>query len=269
LDTSPANLRVAHELGAIGRAAASLHELAVWSEILVLAAPLDATLEHLAELSAGAAAGRATAIFDVASVKGPIARAADGLENFVGTHPIAGSERSGPSAARADLFADRVWTYDSAAAPAARERAERFIVAMGALAVPMESTEHDRIVALTSHLPQLLSTALGAHLAPALASERVGLLCGTGIASMLRLAGSSWPVWHPILSANAVPLAQEVRRLATILSEFATALEDGAPGSLEEAFERANAAAVRMRSNVAAPGDVGTVRTQSISADER
>jgi prephenate dehydrogenase len=249
-DPDAANLSLAEKRGAIGSPARSLGELAAWSDVLVLAAPLDATLSQLEELGTliSASAGPA-AIFDVASVKGPVAAAAATLPGFVATHPIAGSERSGPDAARAALFTGRVWTYDAAAPLDGRDRARAFIAAMGARAVPVENAEHDRIVALTSHLPQLASIALGVQLAPALADDTVAALCGTGIASMLRLAGSSWTIWQAVLEANAVPVAREVRRLAAILDDVATALESGATASLGPRFDTARHAAARLPQN--------------------
>jgi len=252
-DPDAANLRAAAERGALGSVAGSWAELIGWSELLLLAAPLDATLAQLAELSARPPASpRPDGIFDVASVKDPVGRAGAGLAGFVATHPIAGSERSGPGAARADLFVDRVWTYDAAAPPAGRERAGRFIAAMGARPVPVENAEHDRIIALTSHLPQLVSIALGDQLAPALADDTVAALCGTGIASMLRLAGSSWTVWEAILEANAAPVAREVRGLATALNQVASALESGAAATLAARFETAASAAARLNEEAAA-----------------
>lgn len=268
-DPDAANLRAARERGAAGGEAASLADLAGWSEILILAAPLEATLGALAELAALASTARLPpATFDVASVKVPVARAGANVPGFVATHPIAGSERSGPAAARADLFTGRVWTYDAEAAPAGRERARDFIAAMGARPLAIPSGEHDRIVALTSHLPQLLSVALGAQLAPAAADETVAALCGTGIGSMLRLAGSSWTVWRAILEANALPISQEVRRLAAILSDVAEDLESGAAATLAGRFEAAAVAAVRVGANVTAvenvdPGKAGGDGTSS------
>ncbi len=263
-DPDAGNLRAAVELGAVDSAAASFAELIGWCELLLLAAPLDATLDHLAELSAlPPAAHRPDAIFDVASVKGPVACAGAGLAGFVATHPIAGSERSGPAAARAELFVDRVWTYDAAAPPAGREHANRFIAAMGARPVPVENAEHDRIVALTSHLPQLASIALGAQLAPALADGTVAALCGTGIASMLRLAGSSWTVWQAILEANATPVAHEVRRLAATLGDIAAALESGAVAGLASRFETAASAAARLNEGAAAHPAAGPFDRES------
>ncbi len=267
-DPAAAALAGAREVGAIDAAAASLRELAASVDTLVLAAPLDATLDQLRDLRAafaneadarGASAtrrGRPRLILDVASVKTPVAAAGRALAEFVPTHPIAGSQRSGPHAARADLFVDRVWTIDPNVAPEALGLARAFVGAMGARAVELESGEHDRIVARTSHLPQLLSVALGAILAPAAADARTRALCGTGAASMLRLAESSWPLWRPILTENAALVSQEVRALAAVLSDVAAALDAGDHASLATLFASSAAAAVRLRANDTAPGDV-------------
>lgn len=242
-DTDPDHRRTALARLAAASAAASLAELARTCEILVLAAPLDATLAQLAELARGPVAG-IRLIVDVASVKGPVARAGAALAAFVPTHPIAGSERSGPAAADAGLFDGHAWTYDGARAAAAD--AVAFIEAMGGVPVALGSDEHDRILALTSHLPQIVSTALGMRLAASLDDAAVADLCGTGIRSMLRLAGSSWTVWGAVLRENAGPVAQEVRRLADILSGVASALEAGASDTLAPGFARAAATVARL-----------------------
>ncbi len=244
-ETDPANRRVA--LSRVkAHAVESLGELARTCDVLVLAAPLDATLAQLAELAQSPVAGLRL-IVDVASVKGPVARAGAALAAFVPTHPIAGSERSGPGAADACLFEGHTWTYDGARAPAATAEAIAFIEAMGGLPVALASDEHDRIVALTSHLPQIVSTALGTRLAAALDDAAVAELCGTGIRSMLRLAGSSWNVWGSVIRENAGPVAQEVRRLADILSGVAGALEADASDTLASDFARAAAAVARLQ----------------------
>jgi len=241
-DSDRDHARYACERLGAGFAAGSLAELVERSAILILAAPLDATLAQLAELTAAPPA-HAELILDVASVKVPVARAGAALEAFVATHPIAGSERSGPAAARADLFEGRVWSYDAEAPAGTRARAVSFIESMGARPVAIASEEHDRIVALTSHLPQLVAVALGAQLDSRLNdSDSIAAFCGTGMQSMLRLAGSSWSVWEAVLRANARPVAQEVRTLGNILSDIAEALDDDAPDTLAERFSRAAAA---------------------------
>jgi prephenate dehydrogenase len=253
-DADAGHLATALERGALDAAADGLTSLAREAETLVLATPLPATIELLKALVERPP--RATLVLDVASLKAPVARAGAGLAAFVPTHPIAGSERSGPQTANADLFEGRAWTFDPAAAPAALARATAFILEMGARPVPVPPDVHDRIAALTSHLPQILAVALGSHAAERLSDEDVLELCGTGIRSMLRLGGSSWPMWAGILEANATALAQEVRALSAILSGVADALEAGHAESLERRFAAAAAAIGRLNENASLPGHV-------------
>lgn len=232
----------ARDRGALDRVAATAAEC-FEADALVLATPLEATLALLAELRTRAS--RASLVLDVCSVKAPVARAGSGLERFVPSHPMAGSERSGPQAARGDLFEDCVWMY-APAAPSAVEEAQAFIHSMGARPLPLDPAEHDRIVALTSHLPQLLSVALGARLDERLDETGVAELSGPGMRSMLRLGSSSWPVWRGVLAANAGAVSQEVRGLVTILTEFARALEAGEVQTLAPAFAEAARAVQRL-----------------------
>jgi prephenate dehydrogenase len=243
-DADPAQVLIATRRGALSEAPRSLRELARSADVLVLAAPLDATLEHLRELVG--VRPSAELILDVASVKVPVVRAGATLETFIATHPIAGSERSGPAAGDPDLFVGRTWAYDANVTGPVVARARAFIELMGARPLALACDEHDRIVALTSHLPQVLSVALGALLAERLDDEHVARLCGTGIASLLRLAGSSWPMWQPVFAANAAAVAQEVRRLGGVLSEAADALEDGRYAVLGADFDAAAAAVSRL-----------------------
>ena len=264
-DRDPEATEVGLRRGALSAVAPSLRSLSEGSGVLVLAGPVDATLEHIAELVRDASP--VPLILDVGSVKAPIARAARTLASFVPTHPIAGSEESGAGAARADLFRDRIWTYDPAAVPAARDLALGFIAAMGSRACPLDSDAHDRTIALTSHLPQLLSVALGARLATRLHEPATTALCGSGIRSMLRLAASSFSMWRPILAAGGRPLSQEVRALAAILTDFAQSLERGETDGLGSSFEAAAASVARLRANEDLPGDARSLET--VKHDER
>lgn len=242
-DPDATNLRAALARGAIDEACGSpWPDRAV--DALVIAAPVDAALAQVRAYVAKPP--RAALVLDVGSVKAPIAAAATGLAAFVPTHPLAGSHRSGARAARADLFAGKTWTYDPAFAPAAVAAVRAFIAAMGALAEPVDSASHDRIVALTSHLPQSVSVALGALLAQSLDEPHVAALCGPGMRSMLRLGRSAWNVWEPVLRENAGPAAQEVRRLCAVLTDVAEALEAGETDDLAPYFGAAARAAARL-----------------------
>ncbi|MGH7757643.1 MAG: prephenate dehydrogenase, partial [Vulcanimicrobiaceae bacterium] len=232
VDRSPVNLRLALERGAVDEAVDALDGREL--DLLVLATPLDVTLALVRRFAADPP--RARLILDVASVKAPVVEAAAGLAGFVGTHPIAGGENSGPADARADLFSGAYWAYDPAAFAPARAEAVAFIERLGARPVPIEPGLHDRTVALTSHLPQLLATVLAAQVGERLGRPPTAELCGSGLASMTRLGASSWEVWGSIFSENAAPIAQEIRSIAAILSKLAADLEEGRADRLAPAF---------------------------------
>jgi len=243
-DLDRGNLARAREIGAITIPAADAASLGQAVETLVIAAPLDATLQLLAAYLASPP--RATLILDVASVKLPVSDAGRALPGFVATHPIAGSERSGPAAADPSLFVDRVWTYDERASPADGARTRAFIATMGARPVPIDSADHDAAIALTSHLPQVVAVALGARLGERLADPGVADLCGTGMRSMLRLGASAWTVWEAVLAANRGPIAQEVRVLANVLFSLAETFEAGRTSEMATAFAASGIAIARL-----------------------
>jgi prephenate dehydrogenase len=233
-------LAAARAAGALDDVAASIAGLAERCAVVVLALPVEATIAALRDV---APLDRPALVFDVASVKVPIAAAGAHLARFVPSHPLAGRERGGFAAADADLFAGRTWVVDPAAAAEPRARLAALIALLGAHVVEIGATDHDRLVALTSHLPQALSVALGAQLAATgRADPRAYALCGPGMASMLRLARSPAPLWSAIFAANAAPVAAEMRSLAHALESAANALDQGDVGTLLSYFADAGTA---------------------------
>lgn len=159
--------------------------LDVDTDVLILATPVDVAVRLLPT-------ARTPLITSVCSVMAPL-RAVAG-DRFVAGHPLAGSASRGISAARADLFENATWFIDRDDA-VVRE----IIAACGANVEIVDAFEHDRAVALTSHLPQILSTALAAYLH----DQNIDLrFAGPGLRTFLRLAGSEASVWMPILNAN-------------------------------------------------------------------
>jgi prephenate dehydrogenase len=232
-----ASARVA---GALDAVASDLDELATRCDAVAIALPVDATIAALATTPALA---RVPLVFDVASVKQPVAVAGAHLPGFVPSHPLAGRERAGFAAAAAGLFAGRAWVVDPAASAEPRARLGRLIAACGAHVVSIAPADHDRLVALTSHLPQALAVTLGAQLAARMAGDpRAAAVCGPGMGSMLRLARSPAALWESIFRANAGPLALEVRALAERLAAAASDLERGEVGTLMSYFADAGAA---------------------------
>lgn len=177
-------------------------------------------------------------VTDLGSVKVPIEKSARRLPEgvrFVGGHPMAGSTGSGFEAARPDLFEGSVWVLSATAAEKDREEVAAVVRRLGAEPTVCDPARHDRLVALTSHLPQLLSTALAAEL------ERLDdadddlarRLLGPGGRDFLRLARSPWDLWGEILTANR----DEVSRALTAVAARA----GQPPETLEDEFEAAQA----------------------------
>lgn len=234
-DRAPA-LEEALRLGLVDEPLESF-EAAAGCGLLVLATPVEVTVHYLERLAS--LPPRALAVMDVASVKEPVARAGAAIAAFVPTHPFAGSERSGPHAASARLFEHRRWAIVPQGSADARARVRALVTAMGATPLDVEATLHDRTVALTSHLPQLLAVALGAEIARSLDDPIVADLAGPGLASMVRLGASSWEMWRDVLAANRAHLAGDVRDLARALDAYARALDRGDVASLETSFAAA------------------------------
>lgn len=227
-DASPAQLRLAVDYGA-GRLAADDDEPA----LIVVAVPPDITADVIqAELERFPEA----VVTDVASVKlEPFrtlqSRGVD-LTRYIGSHPLAGRERGGAISARADLFVGRPWVVcrdeDTKAADLAL--VEALALDVGAMPLEMTPEEHDRSVALTSHVPQVVASLLAGRLADA--EEGALRLAGQGVRDTTRIAASAPELWVQILGANAGPVVEILDALAGDLADVAAALrEPGAPGA--------------------------------------
>ena len=241
-ETNPVALAYAREKRMVDTVAPNLAGLVSRVDVLVLAAPLPATLEALAELALlGDVQPWPQLIIDVASTKRAVAEAGSHVRNFVASHPIAGAERRGPMAARADLFSGRTWAYVPAT-PELDARAQAFIEALGAQPLPIGAERHDTVLALTSHLPQLVSTLLAATLAGHTNEADVSTLCGPGMSSMLRLAHADFALWEPVLTENRDAVAVVLEELSDRVRAARLALERGEVPSLASYFGDAHRA---------------------------
>lgn len=202
-DPSPTALALAADLGA-GRRLTDGDT----PDLVVVAAPPDVTADVVAS-----ALGRypGAVVTDVASVKARIAadlagRGAD-TTRYVGSHPMAGRERSGAIAARADLFLGRPWVLCPAAqtGPGALAVVGALAGALGAPTSVLEATDHDEAVALVSHLPQVAASLVAGRLATA--DQRALDLTGQGLRDVTRIAASDPALWTAILAANARSVA--------------------------------------------------------------
>jgi prephenate dehydrogenase len=225
-------------LGVVDEARAGLPDDVSDGDLVVLATPVGATVELLSGWAQAVPAG--AVITDTGSTKRAVCNAARGLAAaFVGGHPMAGSERSGVEAARADLFDGATWFLVAAAERRreARDRVASMVTSLGADPVAVEAEEHDRRVALGSHLPQLASSALAAVLVNG-SEPPAG---GPGLAAMTRLAASSWSVWGDIVRTNRDALVEPLDALIAELAAARAALDAGDDAALEALFRRANA----------------------------
>jgi prephenate dehydrogenase len=194
------------------------------AELVVIATPLRAACDLLP--SVAAAAPRDATLSDVASLKAPLARAAAEVgvaDRFVGAHPMAGSAESGFAASRADLYRGaQVWTVAAPAAAARVAGVHALWRSLGAVPVAIGAEEHDRLVAVASHLPQLAANALASVLATA--GVEPGQL-GPGGRDMTRLAGSSPEIWRDLLEHASPELVRELRSLSSATARVADLLD--------------------------------------------
>jgi prephenate dehydrogenase len=206
------------------------------AEVIVLATPVDAILETLPRLPAIAPHARIT---DTGSTKRAVlaaARAA-GLTGFVGGHPMAGSDRTGPDAARADLFDARPWFVIGGAALVSD--IGTFVQRLGATAMFMtdDGAEHDRTMAAVSHLPQVVVSALMARVGETVGNEGLAF-AGSGLRDSTRLAASEGSVWESVLATNADELRPLLMQLAADLEQIAGQLDK--PAATRRLFGIAN-----------------------------
>ena len=163
---------------------------------------------------------------------------------FLGGHPMAGKEARGAAAAEAGLFRGRVWVLTpdepSELETAAAREFRRWLDRIGARTVVLDADEHDRVVGLTSHLPQLVSTALAALLE---SSGRTDV-SGSGLLDMTRLALSSYDLWRDILATNSDHIE---RALGVYIQELEHIRENLRTRQVEEEFRRGAALAARIR----------------------
>jgi prephenate dehydrogenase len=146
------------------------------------------------------------------------------LARFVGGHPLAGRERSGPLAGRGDLFEGRPWvlTRTSATAGDALGRVRELVAMCGATPVELSPEEHDAAVALVSHAPQVIASAVAARLVDA--AEWEVALAGQGLRDLTRIAASDPELWVDILATNAGPVADVLGAAVADLDAAAHAL---------------------------------------------
>jgi prephenate dehydrogenase len=245
-DSDPAAARLAADLGAGELLPDVTNDPA---DVAVIAVPPAAVAATLAEAQTRNLARSYT---DVASVKQlPVADARNqgcDLTRYVPGHPLAGREKHGPAAARADLFLGRTWALCPLpeTSEAAIQAVTDLVRTCGAVPVRTDPAAHDRWVALISHAPHLVAAAMAARLeeAPGEALD----LAGQGLRDVTRIAAGDTALWTQILSANAAQVAQVLAAVAADLAEAARVLaeDDDSDKAVAALLDRGQAGVARI-----------------------
>jgi prephenate dehydrogenase len=194
-------------------------------DVVVVAAPVDRIAELVVEAAASSPPG--CLITDVGSTKAGIVAAVSthpiASEKFVAAHPIAGSEKTGPEHARANLFDGKpiVLTPDATTDRALCEKADRFWRLTGGLTREMQAGEHDAHLAAISHMPHLVSA-----LVARMAHPQARPLVGSGWTDMTRIAAGDPDLWTAICRENRGAIREELQRFADELRRLQKILDD-------------------------------------------
>ena len=219
-------LRVAGERGAHDAAAGSVAEALADAELAVVAAPVAVLPEVVRETLAAAPAG--CTVTDVGSTKTAVTAAAAGEARFIGGHPICGSEARGPERASAELFAGATWflTPTAGTEPGRYAALHGFVTDLGARPIAIPAGDHDRLVAITSHLPHALANLLIGQAGDArVAGHEPLAAAGGSLRDMTRVAGANPRIWVDIFLDNrdavAAALAEHRRRVERLEAALA------------------------------------------------
>ncbi|MEX0833777.1 MAG: prephenate dehydrogenase/arogenate dehydrogenase family protein [Actinomycetota bacterium] len=194
-------------------------------------------------------------VTDAGSVKSEVVEgvevkaAVDALGRFVGSHPMGGSERSGPGAASASLLDGAVWVLTPTARtePGTVSRVEAFAEQVGATPLTMEPLRHDRAVAIVSHLPQVVSTALmGLAAREEQGEPETLLLAAGGFRDLTRLAASNPELWADILRSNRDELGRAIDLYIEDLARLREDIRAGEASELERALREATKARLEL-----------------------
>jgi prephenate dehydrogenase len=241
--------------------ASSLAEAVADAELVVVAVPVGAAPPVVREVLD--VVGPDTVVTDVASTKRPLASLED--PRFVPGHPVAGGVTGGPGRAAADLFDAATWflTPTEASTAESVELLERFVASLGAHTVRTDAAAHDRLLALTSHLPHALANLLMLRVAEAAAEDDAPLaFAGASLREMTRLAGANAAIWSDIFLGNADEIAAALAGLRASLDELEQTLQSGDRDRIEATIAAAATARERLESFAyrTAPAQLNRIR---------
>jgi prephenate dehydrogenase len=232
-DPDPAALEAAEARGALDETSDSLEAAVASADLVVVAAPVA---QLAAQVRAALAASTdETTVTDVGSTKAGVCAAARGSSRFVGGHPVCGSEARGPEHATAELFEGATWflTPLTETEPARHRLVHGFVSALGATPVAVDPEAHDRLVALTSHLPHALANLLVNQAGASRVEGHEPLAAAGGsLRDMTRVAGANPRIWVDIFVENAAPLRNSLAEHRRRVEQLEAALDAADAGFL-------------------------------------
>jgi prephenate dehydrogenase len=227
--------------GAVDQAGLDLTAAVQGADLIVLCTPI-AQMRLLVE-RLGPALGQGALVTDVGSVKAVLARELEPLVGsqgafFVGSHPMAGSERMGVAEARADLFVNAacVITPTAQSAPGQVNRLEQLWSAVGGLPLILSPQDHDELVCRSSHLPHVLASILARFVLDPAWPPAQARLCANGFRDATRIASGSPEMWRDICVANRQQLDRVLQVFMGHLEAFRALLEPGREEELERYY---------------------------------
>lgn len=228
IDQSEDNLNLAMQLGVIDQA--RNWDFLAEADVAILSVPVDAAADLASKVLDSI--GDQTLVFDVGSTKNPICKAIEKHPRrgqFLASHPIAGTEFSGPQAAVLGLFDGRTNIVSEVEKTDFRhqEKAMEIFRTLGMRIRYMDPEEHDRHIAYVSHLSHIISFMLGKTVMEKEKHERnIFDMAGSGFESTVRLAKSSPAMWTPIFKQNKARVLETLDEYLANLTQFKTLLEN-------------------------------------------
>jgi prephenate dehydrogenase len=230
--------------GAVDLATRDLQRVVQGADLIVLCTPIAQMRGLVEQMLPTLTPG--TIVTDVGSVKASVVLELEPLlakvgVYFVGSHPMAGSEKTGVAAARVDLFKDAVCvvTPTRSSNAAAVRKVEELWASVGSRVLPLTPKVHDEFVSRTSHLPHVIAAQLVNLVLRPGHSKMQSMLCANGFRDTTRIASGSPEMWRDIATANRKNLLQALASFESGLREFRRALRSGDETAVAGFFQQA------------------------------
>jgi prephenate dehydrogenase len=253
-----ASVEECRKLKAVDSATLDMQEAVAGADLIILCTPIAQMSQRVEELLPSLERG--AIVTDVGSVKGNVVRELERVvaragAHFVGSHPMAGAEKTGVAAARANLFVDAVCvvTPTKKSSKTAVRRVEEFWQAVGSRTLRLTPDLHDALVSRSSHLPHVVASVLASYVLDPIHPKQQAALCATGFRDTTRIASGSPEMWRDIALANRENLADVLAAFISDLRKFRRLLRKADSEAVTKFFETAKQRRDRWCSQTASP----------------